>query len=191
MRRSIIACGLLLAFAGIPSAVATAAGGKGLIEPTAQHKARAHAEARSIAYWSGVASRAKDATRHWLTVVQGRPPRQAAVMRSSSPRAARHAARIWRRRAIAAWRVAHHPPRLQAWNCIHHHEGSWTDPDAPYWGGLQMNYTFQASYGDWFLKHKGTANHWAPLAQIWAGVRAWRVRGFEPWAGTAHACGVY
>ena len=52
----------------------------------------------------------------------------------------------------------------------------------------------------WFAKHPrcligieacGTANHWAPLAQIWAGVRAWRVRGFEPWANTAHACGVY
>jgi hypothetical protein len=98
---------------------------------------------------------------------------------------------MWHRRAIAAWRVAHHPPRLRAWNCIHHYEGSWTDANAPYWGGLQMDYSFQSAYGSWLLRHEGTANHWAPLAQIWAGVRAWRVRGFEPWAGTAHACGVY
>lgn len=192
MRRSIFACGLLLALAGIPVAVATAAGGKGLIEPTVQHHVRAHAEARSIKYWSGVARRARAATKHWLTIVRGRPPHQrVAVRKHSSARAAQRQARIWHRRANVAWRVAHHPPKLHVWNCIHHYEGSWTDPNAPYWGGLQMDYSFQSAYGSWLLRHEGTANHWAPLAQIWAGVRAWRVRGFEPWAGTAHACGVY
>ena len=193
MRRSIFACGLLLALSGIPSAVAIAAGGKGHIEPTkAQQNARAQAEARSVKYWSGVARRAKAATRHWLTVVRGRPPRVSPDMRrSASPQAARHFARIWHRRAVAAWRVAHHPPRLRAWRCIHHYEGSWTDPNAPYWGGLQMDYSFQTAYGRWLLAHEGTADHWTPLQQIWAGVRAWRVRGFEPWAGTAHVCGVY
>jgi hypothetical protein len=193
MRRSIFACGLLLALAGIPSAVATAAGGRGPIEPTkAQQSARAQAEARSIKYWSGVARRSKAATRHWLTVVRGRPPRVSIDMRrSASPQAAQHLARIWRRRAVAASQVAHHPPRLHAWYCIHHYEGRWTDPNAPYWGGLQMDYSFQTAYGHWLLAHEGTANHWTPLQQIWAGVRAWRVRGFEPWAGTAHVCGVY
>ena len=192
MRRSIFACGLLLALAGIPSAVATAAGGRGHIEPTkAQPEVRAHAEARAITYWSGVASRAQATTKHWLTVVRGAPPRQSVAHRKLSAQTAQHFARIWHRRAIAAWRVAHHPPSLSAWNCIHHYEGSWTDPNAPYWGGLQMDYSFQNAYGHWLLAHKGTANHWTPLQQIWAGVRAWRVRGFEPWAGTAHACGVY
>ena len=109
----------------------------------------------------------------------------------SSAEAARHLARIWHRRAIAASRLAHHPPKLRVWNCIHHYEGSWADPNAPYWGGLQMDYSFQSAYGPWLLQHKGTANHWAPLAQIWAGVRAWRVRGFAPWPNTARACGVY
>jgi hypothetical protein len=191
MRRSIIACGLLLALAGIPSAVATAAGGSGP-QAAAQHDARAQADARSIAYWSGAARHAQAAAAHWLTVVRGRPPRQSFhIRRSSSPQAVRNFAQIWHRRAIAAWRVAHHPPQLHAWYCIHRYEGSWTDPNSPYWGGLQMDYSFQSAYGAWLLKHEGTADHWTPLQQIWTGVRAWRVRGFAPWSTTAHACGVY
>lgn len=192
MRRSIFACGLLLALAGISSAVATAAGGRGHIEPTAQYEAHARTEARSIARWSREARRAQVATKYWLTIVRGRPPRlSVATPKKLTPQAARKLAGIWHRRAVAASRHAHHPPELHAWYCIHHYEGSWTDPNPPYWGGLQMDYSFQSAYGAWLLKHKGTANHWAPLAQIWAGVRAWRVRGFEPWANTAHACGVY
>ena len=94
---------------------------------------------------------------------------------------------------VTPWSVplAKNPPELHAWYCIHSYEGSWTDPNAPYWGGLQMDMNFQSAYGPWLLQHKGTANHWTPLQQIWAGVRAWRVRGFEPWSNTAHACGVY
>ncbi len=193
MRRSIFACGLLLALAGISSAVAFAGGGHGRIEPTAQQKTRAQAEARSIAYWSGKARRAHASTVRWLTVVRGHPPRQPFDDSSatSSAKAARALARAWHRREIRARTMAKHPPELHAWYCIHHYEGSWKDPNAPYWGGLQMDYSFQSAYGPWLLKHNGTANHWTPLEQIWAGVRAWRVRGFEPWAGSAHACGVY
>lgn len=193
MRRSVIACGLLLALAGIPSAVATAAGGTGQLDPTvAQPEVRAQSQARAIRYWSGVASHAQAATKHWLTIVRGTPPRQSVARhRTLSAQAAQRVARVWHRRAVAAWRVAHHPPRLQAWNCIHHYEGSWTDPNAPYWGGLQMDYSFQNAYGHWLLQHRGTADHWTRLQQIWAGVRAWRVRGFSPWPNTARACGVY
>jgi len=193
MRRSIFACGLLLALAGISSVVSTAAGGTARQpEAAQQHQARARTEARAVAYWSGAARRAQMATAHWLTVIRGRPPRQSSeTRRTMTAQTAKNLARIWHRREFSASRTAHHPPELRAWNCIHHYEGSWTDPNAPYWGGLQMDYSFQSAYGAWLLKHKGTANHWAPLAQIWAGVRAWRVRGFEPWAGSAHACGVY
>jgi hypothetical protein len=192
MRRSVFACGLLLAFAGIPFAVSTAAGGTDREPTVAQPSAQDQADAHSIVRLNNQARRARAATTHWLTLVRGRPPRNsAAIHKSSSPDAARNLARIWHKRALAASRLAHHPPKLHVWNCIHHYEGSWTDPNAPYWGGLQMDYSFQSAYGSWLLKHKGTANHWAPLAQIWAGVRAWRVRGFEPWAGTAHACGAY
>jgi len=74
--------------------------------------------------------------------------------------------------------------------CIHRYEGSWTDGGGPYWGGLQMDYSFQATYGAWLLRHRGTADHWSPLEQIWVAVRAWRVRGFSPWPSTASYCGV-
>ena len=191
MRRSIFACGLLLVLAGIPSAVATAAGGTDPQGSEQQQTARTQAKAASIAYWDGKAQSAEAATARWLTVVRGQPPHFSQTRSSTSPVAARRQARVWHDRAVAASNLAQHPPKLQAWYCIHRFEGSWTDPNAPYWGGLQMDYNFQAAYGPWLLKHKGTANHWSPLEQIWAGVRAWRVRGFEPWANTARACGVY
>ena len=53
-----------------------------------------------------------------------------------------------------------------------------------------MNLSFQATYGGWLLRHKGTANHWSRLEQIWVAVRASRVRGFSPWPNTAYFCGV-
>jgi hypothetical protein len=193
MRRSIIACGLLLALAGISSAVATAAGARGHLEPTAQRSTEANkADGHSIAYWKAKARHSHAVTKQWLTIVRGRPPRLGFhAQKLSSAEAAQKLARKWHRRANAARRRASNPPELHAWYCIHHYEGRWTDPNAPYWGGLQMDYNFQSAYGAWLLKHKGTADHWAPLAQIWAAVRAWRVRGFEPWSSSAHACGVY
>jgi hypothetical protein len=75
--------------------------------------------------------------------------------------------------------------------CIHHYEGSWTDSGGPYWGGLQMDLGFQSTYGGWLLRHKGTADHWSPMEQIWVAVRAARSRGFSPWPNTARYCGVY
>ncbi|MDX6481027.1 MAG: Transglycosylase-like domain [Gaiellaceae bacterium] len=150
-----------------------------------------NAEAVSIAYWDGKTRRAKVTRARWLGVVRGIPPTISRTPTAASPLAARDRARVWHARAVAAWRLATNPPKLDAWYCIHHYEGSWADPNAPYWGGLQMDLNFQAAYGPWLLRHKGTADHWSPLQQIWAGVRAWRVRGFEPWSTTAHACGVY
>ena len=193
MRRSIFACGLLLALAGISSAVATAAGARGNSEPTVQHKATAHGDAHSTAHWNAVARRARAATKHWLTVVRGRPPRMSShTSKSSSAQDARSIARKWQRRAIAASRLAHHPPKLRAWYCIHHYEGSWSDPNAPYWGGLQMDYSLPVRVRRLAPEAQGDGE---PLErrsqQIWAGVRAWRVRGFEPWSSSAHACGVY
>ena len=196
MRRSIIACGLLLALAGIPSALAATAsdaGGSPAAEvgPTGA-SGTSNDDAQRIAYWNDKAHRAQVVTARWLTAVHGRPPRPFThTSDTSSPAAAQELARKWHRRAVATARLAKNPPHLDAWNCIHSYEGSWSDPDAPYWGGLQMDMNFQSAYGPWLLKHKGTANRWTPLQQIWAGVRAWRVRGFSPWSTTAHACGVY
>ena len=104
--------------------------------------------------------------------------------------------RLWRR---DAWRIraerarfrAHHPPHLAEWRCIHRWEGSWTDPNSPYYGGLQMDLAFQRDYGLALLRHKGTANHWAPYEQMWVAERALKAgRGFHPWPLTARRCGL-
>jgi hypothetical protein len=122
--------------------------------------------------------------------MRGRPGRN--ISRSLSRHSVeglRQLARMWRRREHATWWRANHPPQLNGWLCIHRYEGSWTDSGEPYWGGLQMDLGFQETYGRWLLRHKGTADHWSPLEQIWVAVRAWRVRGFSPWPNTARYCG--
>ena len=97
----------------------------------------------------------------------------------------------WRIRAERARFRAHHPPHLAEWRCIHRWEGPWTDPNSPYYGGLQMDLAFQSAYGPGLLRHKGTANHWAPYEQMWVAERALRAgRGFHPWPLTARRCGL-
>jgi hypothetical protein len=97
----------------------------------------------------------------------------------------------WRIRAARARHRAHHPPHLAEWRCIHRWEGSWTDPGSPYYGGLQMDLAFQRAYGLRLLRHKGTANHWAPYEQMWVAERALKAgRGFYPWPLTARRCGL-
>jgi len=88
--------------------------------------------------------------------------------------------------AFASPRPAHY----QALLCIHHYEGSWTDGGAPYYGGLQMDWSFMSTYGHWLLVHKGTANHWTPLEQMRVAERAIHSRGFWPWPNTARICGL-
>jgi hypothetical protein len=97
---------------------------------------------------------------------------------------------LWHRRALAARRQALNPPHRSEWLCIHSHEGSWTDPNAPYYGGLQMDREFQATYGADLLASKGTADHWTPLEQMWVAERVYRTRGFWPWPTTARYCGL-
>lgn len=75
--------------------------------------------------------------------------------------------------------------------CIHSHEGSWTDPNGPYYGGLQMDWTFMRTYGPEFLRAYGTADHWPPAIQITVAMRAYLSgRGFNPWPNTARMCGL-
>jgi hypothetical protein len=189
LRRSILACGLVLAFAGLTTAAAGAVG-SGSTGSHAFTRTRA-AGTRAVAYWALHIQHFRAATMRWETVIRGRP----LTGSSRSPglhsvERLRQLARTWHRREHAAWWRANHPPHLAGWLCIHRYEGSWTDSEAPYWGGLQMDLSFQARYGGWLLRHKGTADHWSPLEQIWAAVRASRVRGFSPWPSTAHYCGM-
>jgi hypothetical protein len=75
--------------------------------------------------------------------------------------------------------------------CIHTHEGSWTDPGAPYYGGLQMDWSFMSTYGGDYLRAWGTADHWPASVQIAVAIRAYLSgRGFYPWPNTARACGL-
>jgi hypothetical protein len=199
LRRSILACGLLLAFAGMTTAAATAVGSaSGSTTPstttaatTGSTTAPRHAEA-TVAYWNRHIRRFRAGTRRWLTVIHGRPAGSGArSLATHSLTRLRQLARTWRHREHAAWYRANHPPDYHAWLCIHRYEGSWNDSGGPYWGGLQMDLSFQATYGSWLLRHKGTADNWSPLEQIWVAVRASHSRGFSPWPSTAHYCGVY
>jgi len=81
---------------------------------------------------------------------------------------------------------------VRAFECIHRYEGAWNDGGAPYWGGLQMDYAFQARYGREFLRAFGTADHWTPGMQIAVAIKAYLSgRGFGPWPNTARRCGLY
>jgi hypothetical protein len=97
---------------------------------------------------------------------------------------------LWHHRAVVAKQQALNPPHKRQWLCIHRYEGSWRDPNAPYYGGLQMDREFQATYGLALLRSKGTAEQWTPLEQMWVAERAYRTRGFWPWPNTARYCGL-
>jgi hypothetical protein len=98
---------------------------------------------------------------------------------------------LWKRRATRARRTAHRPPHRPGWLCIQRHEGPWNDPNPPYYGGLQMDMSFQRTYGRHLLRRKGTANNWTPLEQMWVAERAHRSgRGYYAWLNTARHCGL-
>ncbi len=98
---------------------------------------------------------------------------------------------LWHRRALGAWKRASRPPHRDAWICIQRHEAAWTDPNAPYYGGLQMDISFQRAHGRELLRRKGTADNWTPLEQMWVAERAHRSgRGFYAWPNTARHCGL-
>jgi hypothetical protein len=109
--------------------------------------------------------------------------------------------RLWQRRsALAAVAVSEHRldgAAIPSWlndsfMCIHRYEGSWTaNTGNGYYGGLQMDLTFQGHYGAEFLRLWGTADKWPVWAQLQAAARAYQSgRGFYPWPNTARACGL-
>jgi hypothetical protein len=145
----------------------------------------------ALTYLSGQIGQYQRATWHWQAVM-GVPRTRTAgrVLAEMSVPDLRQAVRLWLHRAYAARLRATHPPHLREWLCIHHYEGSWSDAGSPYYGGLQMNLGFQQTYGSWLYVHKGTADHWTPLEQIWTAEKALRSRGFWPWPNTARFCGL-
>jgi hypothetical protein len=97
---------------------------------------------------------------------------------------------VWKKVAAKTRKHAQNPPHKRQWLCIHRYEGAWNDPNPPYFGGLQMDYSFMATYGPHLLRTKGTADKWTPLEQMWVAERAYRTRGFYPWPNTARYCGL-
>ena len=77
-----------------------------------------------------------------------------------------------------------------AFLCIHSHEGSWSDPNSPYWGGLQMDRDFMAAYGGPYYRYFGTADRWPASVQIAVAIHAYMSRGFGPWPNTRRMCGL-
>jgi hypothetical protein len=165
---------------------------------TPVRKVQAAKRARQLAYvaeihrtLSDIHAR-RDETWKWQDVMfASRLPYGGYVERTHSLRYSRSVLALWTRRAAQARLQAQHPPRLKDWLCIHHYEASWTDPNPPYYGGLQMDMSFMAAYGGRLLRTKGTADHWTPIEQIWVAERAYKSgRGFYPWPTTARYCGL-
>lgn len=137
-----------------------------------------------------IAHRRKETWR-WQRVMQHRLTPQSSKLASSRSTAYRRwVHQLWTTRALKARRQASSPPHKAQWLCIHRYEGAWNDPNAPYWGGLQMGVAFMQAFGGRLLHTKGTADRWTPLEQMWAAERAHRVMGFHPWPNTGRYCGL-
>ena len=127
----------------------------------------------------------------WQRVMGERPAPTRYGERRASPERLVQLRDAWKGRANLARTEARRPPNHEAWLCIHQYEGSWSDPGAPYYGGLQMDIGFQETYGPSLLQRKGTADNWTPLEQMWVAERALQSgRGFYPWPNAARLCGL-
>lgn len=186
LRHLLTASAALLALVAI---VGTALGAGGA--PAGQQQQSRTIGRAARAYYSGEISRFQKETWHWQRLM-GVPltPPSGRVLTELTPSTVQRAAEQWRRRSARAHASAEHPPHLRQFLCIHHYEAGWTDTGSPYWGGLQMDLGFQQSYGGWLYARKGTADHWAPLEQIWTAEKALKSRGFWPWPNTARVCGL-
>jgi transglycosylase-like protein len=99
--------------------------------------------------------------------------------------------RLWKQRAARAKARAFDPPHHQSWLCIHRYEGAWNSATGNgFYGGLQMDITFQRHYGGWLLRKKGPAHRWTPLEQIWVAERGRRVQGWYAWPNASRNCGL-
>lgn len=192
MRRFILASAVLLACLATASGTSgAAAGSKKTTAAVRLTTTAAKQRTAAIRWLSGRVYAYQRATWRWERLM-GTPmtPTAGRVLAKMSVPDVKRAVRMWRRRAHHARRRASNPPHLQAFLCIHHYEGSWTDGSGPYYGGLQMDLGFQEHYAPQLLQAKGTADHWTPLEQIWAAEKAAKSRGFYPWPNTARVCGL-
>ncbi len=183
-----------LALAG--AAAGSAAGGGADSAQTAQQPAQ-RLLAPGSRYLVPQIRRYRRATWHWQRLM-GKPLTRTG--RGSphwrKPAYRRWVRNVWRKRAAKERRRAHAIPRRSAWLCIYRHErnprqGWRTRTGNGFYGGLQMNISFQRTYGAHLLRRKGTADRWTPIEQMWVAERAYRSgQGFYPWPNTARYCGL-
>lgn len=79
--------------------------------------------------------------------------------------------------------------RADMWNTVASCEsgGNWgISTGNGYYGGLQMDVTFQRSHGGEFYARWGTANNWPAWAQMAAANDAYETRGLAPWPVCGH-----
>jgi len=113
--------------------------------------------------------------------------------RPGTPRSRARVRRYHLNRVTAGLRAA---GVLEAFLCIHRHEGAWNAHNYPYGGGLQEDEGFQRTYGGEYRTLWGSAGYWPPWAQLVAAYRAhhgyhgYAARGFTPWPNTARMCGL-
>lgn len=184
---------------GLAAALGTAAGA-GTLGPleearkaqAAKARAARLAEARQGRRLDRHIRRHRNETWKWQFVMgRERSPYAGSAEQSPSVRYKRWARDVWKARARRARTNARRPPHFDEWMCIHGYEGAWNDPNAPYYGGLQMDMSFQRAYGWRLLQTKGTADNWTPLEQMWVAEKAYASgRGFYPWPNTARYCGL-
>ncbi|MGD9573255.1 MAG: transglycosylase family protein [Thermoleophilia bacterium] len=115
-------------------------------------------------------------------------------------------AQLARWRTVASWlgarreRVRPHErplsariPHYDELMCIAEHEshGTWDiNTGNGYYGGLQMDRTFQQTYSPGLYARKGTADNWTQEEQMRTAEKAIVGRGFSPWPNTARMCGL-
>ena len=88
----------------------------------------------------------------------------------------------------------HRRPVIEGLKCIHTYEGAWdavSDTVPTYYGGLQMDASFEEAYGSDVLAYRGGhANVWPRHDQLMVAIRGYEVRGYTPWPTAAAACGL-
>lgn len=107
--------------------------------------------------------------------------------------ALRAMANHWHRRSHGyKLRLIRRAPVYAALACIHSYEGSWDaySSAGPYYGGYQMDPTFEATYGPDYVRLWGDASSWPAAMQTAAAYRATRAVGYTPWPSSAALCGV-
>ncbi len=181
VRLLVLACALSLGLGAVSVAQPPAA----TASPTRIDRLEREIEALRAETWRWQALMRKPRTPSSFTERHAESPRYIGWVRD-----------LWHRRAVAAKRQAANPPHRNDWLCIQRHEshpaqGWGTYTGNGYYGGLQMDISFQRFYGPELLRRKGTANRWSAVEQMWVAERAYRDgRGFYPWPNTARSCGL-